>query len=653
MGIIWALIIFILLIVLVASFLASSGRGLAIAQLAIIGQSFARRFPSMPSWSLIAVVGAIVFGSISGIILYSSKIAEHEDGLVRALMKADILSQILSQTPGVPAAPLAHPVGLEDTCGDSTKWPGVTSQVLTTWLERFDLAQQTLAPDELTDAEQQYAGLSKIFGVMEHKEGDYFPRLSYGLGCQSTLEMILSIARDIGNESGAGGKFDEHRILAELAAALARLPGYVDDGGSPLEFVRLGACLPTLTEKDVDAECKNIKTYQDKIGQLKAASNGTINDEYRLLNSVVSSLRDRVSFGLLFDRPKAQANDAILQALFARTNVYKKEEQVKTNPNRASLMQQLSLVIRFERALLGSIGQDSRVREEAYYLDFWVGLEQLAVLCLAFFLLALLFGRWIRDIPQLACKTVVVARLSEAPIANQRADAEYLREAKHIRNNIHAVFLTETGLLKWFTKTAGKGDDLVNCSAACRVRIWFSQRAGFEKGQLVNPSAALTPLFLLDRAMVEIEGFVNKDPSAPVLETWCQQASEKIEDSRWLFGWSLSALPAIGFLSTLWGILSALGGAGAVSAAKGRVEQAIAMDSISGSLSLAFSTTIIALTSLLALSLLDQWQANTERRLIEDMEQLLTEEFLPNEVVGTRPGRAKGGGWLRPTLGKS
>ncbi|MEY9633475.1 biopolymer transport protein ExbB/TolQ [Bradyrhizobium japonicum] len=458
--------------------------------------------------------------------------------------------------------------------------------------------------------------LSKVFGVIENDKAPFFRSVSYKIGCLSTLELVLRLSEAIGSKAGVWGKLEEEALVAELAAALARLPGTLASGKSaPAAFAEMGNC-----PSDPLARCR--KDYLRIMKTILDDKSVPVDvREFRLDSRLVSIIRGRIGQGFTFFRPDEISSDALLQALFSRTNVVNKlDEKRKELEENSELRQQLDFYISFVRALLSAVGQDPEVKDASYTISFWMGLEQISVLTLIFFLTALLFGAWLGDLPQLGAKKYLLAELSAT--FEQRFAAAPFSDVTEFRDRVRKNLLTPAGLLK---------------NSAAFKRIFETIRKSPKEAEFA--SLVLLPFFLLEKAILELKR--DEDANPFPLETWCQQAAEKIEDSRWLFGWCLSALPAIGFLSTLYGILSALGGAGAVSAAEGRLEQAIAMDTISGKLSIAFSTTIIALSGLLVLSLLDQWQAKTQRRLIEDVEKGLTEILLPNGVALANPGNAE------------
>ena len=97
--------------------------------------------------------------------------------------------------------------------------------------------------------------------------------------------------------------------------------------------------------------------------------------------------------------------------------------------------------------------------------------------------------------------------------------------------------------------------------------------------------------------------------------------------SRWLINWSAAALPSIGFIGTVRGLLLALGNADSIVRASTALGQAAAITSVATQLSLAFTTTLVALLLGLIISLLNYWQVKAERNYLSLMDILLRTHF--------------------------
>lgn len=91
---------------------------------------------------------------------------------------------------------------------------------------------------------------------------------------------------------------------------------------------------------------------------------------------------------------------------------------------------------------------------------------------------------------------------------------------------------------------------------------------------------------------------------------------ERWDESRWVQRWAAKALPAIGFIGTVRGILLALPDAEGIVRATSPLAQASAISTVAGSLGLAFSTTMYALLFGLILSVIDDAQQAAEFNLL-------------------------------------
>jgi biopolymer transport protein ExbB/TolQ len=94
---------------------------------------------------------------------------------------------------------------------------------------------------------------------------------------------------------------------------------------------------------------------------------------------------------------------------------------------------------------------------------------------------------------------------------------------------------------------------------------------------------------------------------------------------------SARALPALGFIGTVLGILYGLDGADAIVRASGQEERAAAMSVVTGPLALAFSTTFFALVAGLLMGLMIDRETAHERLLLFAFEEALVERIDPAE----------------------
>lgn len=113
------------------------------------------------------------------------------------------------------------------------------------------------------------------------------------------------------------------------------------------------------------------------------------------------------------------------------------------------------------------------------------------------------------------------------------------------------------------------------------------------------------------------------------IEFVADQAALGIARSRWLISWIATALPAIGFIGTVRGMLLALGQADSIVRATTVAGRAAAITEVGSQLSLAFTTTLIALLLGLTTSFLSSLQRKSEQSLVARCEARITSRIFP------------------------
>lgn len=111
---------------------------------------------------------------------------------------------------------------------------------------------------------------------------------------------------------------------------------------------------------------------------------------------------------------------------------------------------------------------------------------------------------------------------------------------------------------------------------------------------------------------------------ASALRAVTQTEADAIYNSGWLIRLLLTMLPAIGFLGTVLGIMSALAEVDAISRVPPGPQQAVEVSFVAGTLGLAFATTAIALFAGLVLRYLHESLSAFETRMVTEQEALLT-----------------------------
>jgi biopolymer transport protein ExbB/TolQ len=104
------------------------------------------------------------------------------------------------------------------------------------------------------------------------------------------------------------------------------------------------------------------------------------------------------------------------------------------------------------------------------------------------------------------------------------------------------------------------------------------------------------------------------DPDPAVRTYWKDLITDELISGRWPVRFAIATLPAIGFIGTVRGILLSLSNADAIVWASTQADRADAISTLSGSLGLAFATTMIALLIGVFISLLSALEGLFEER---------------------------------------
>ncbi|ESX14473.1 MotA/TolQ/ExbB proton channel family protein [Mesorhizobium sp. M0179] len=125
------------------------------------------------------------------------------------------------------------------------------------------------------------------------------------------------------------------------------------------------------------------------------------------------------------------------------------------------------------------------------------------------------------------------------------------------------------------------------------------------------------------RSERHLESFVTNwlkakatDPDPAVRTYWKDLITDELISGRWPVRFAIATLPAIGFIGTVRGILLSLSNADAIVWASTQADRADAIATLSGSLGLAFATTMIALLIGVFISLLSSLEGRFEERTI-------------------------------------
>lgn len=131
-------------------------------------------------------------------------------------------------------------------------------------------------------------------------------------------------------------------------------------------------------------------------------------------------------------------------------------------------------------------------------------------------------------------------------------------------------------------------------------------------------------------------------PDVDGFRRYCRMLRERENASRWFMKWLAFALPAIGFIGTKRGIAGALSQADIIVRAQDPGAQAVAISTVTGTLGIAFTTTLIALIMGLVTTLLNLAQSHREAALMNDLEGAMLPLLDPAIAPGAASNRAIG-----------
>jgi hypothetical protein len=314
---------------------------------------------------------------------------------------------------------------------------------------------------------------------------------------------------------------------------------------------------------------------------------------------------------VLFSRPSPPSDRQLLHALFDLVSAYKTTGDGKsvlrtllgthlskwdaTDGQQSEPMPPaLRTLLNFQLALLGELHRDERVTAARTQVDIWLGYEQFAIIVLAFVLAALILARWIFAFPNFVMSWHIYDEVQAVE-----------RQLRALKSNDHSARLN---LLQAIQK---------------KVMSFYARGADAPKGSLPFP------FWILDGAADDLTTLVvskGKERS----DTRGARIGDQLRalaESRKSITFAFNALPALGFLGTVHGILNGLGGSIAITSTD-RLEQAAGISLVSSSLGLAFSTTLIALAAALLLGFFDMLQHRSESLSILDLGRKLHLEFL-------------------------
>ena len=124
----------------------------------------------------------------------------------------------------------------------------------------------------------------------------------------------------------------------------------------------------------------------------------------------------------------------------------------------------------------------------------------------------------------------------------------------------------------------------------------------------------------IQRALVNLKNLGNVSAVAECLNTQAANDEEYLGSSYTVLKGFIWAIPVLGFIGTVLGLAEAIGGFGAVieKGVSNPQELISALGNVTGGLSIAFETTLIALALALVIQLLMTWVLNREELFLDE-----------------------------------
>ena len=269
----------------------------------------------------------------------------------------------------------------------------------------------------------------------------------------------------------------------------------------------------------------------------------------------------------------------------------------------------------FTRQLLGATMTTADVREPKLWLDALVGLPQAILNWFFFMLLAFVLGRMmlLRKMRQ------EIHVMTEWLAKNKKS----FEESSAKRRAGSAI--TMAAELELLQKDQESNAEPVSF-AKSRDRMVRTLTGFFGKRKLDKNDVRKHSLIAL-MAEKAIRRLIVGEAQPELFREFCAARREMVDESAWFLRYLSRALPALGFVGTILGILFALNGADGIVRASSQAERISAMAAVTGPLAFAFSHTFIALLAGLITGFWIDRETAQERLSLLAYEELLIEKI--------------------------
>jgi hypothetical protein len=518
---------------------------------------FAGSYPSASN-AFICLCGLIVATVIGTYVLYVPMVSTSYRALYRAYCSSDAVSQILTSRVSVSNLDSG---AMFNSCESSSAKAGtaLSQQDVFNLLSALGMLQ----PNEKSAKELFTVGTSptsnNFLARLLVNDKDATKETVYLIGTP-TSALLVHLAQALGSNKETGCKGDKGTAArtASLAVVMSQQP-YSYKG----EIRTVGAWLFKLANTLATPEPLTVQ-------QLVGSEVACFDDTSLYDNGLGRGFSATMGGFPLINRPDDQVTDAQITSIALSWAGW-------SPPVDADAFQRQKPVLDFMRNIASQASAVSGVRQGRIAVNFFVGVERLAILIVSSFLvLCLIFQQaiGINDARDLA------------------AIEEVIRTTDPNRQlMIFSLHVLSKRLFRHIGRSAPR--ELLDAT-----------------DEMVSRGGIL--------------GIFDRDR----LSRTAEHEMRIIDRSRFFFLAGLPLLPTIGFIGTVHSLIQALAIADNIPRARDAVDQVTAVSEVTATLSLCFSTTFMALTALLVFAPLDLWQGIRERRFVEETERILDDKLL-------------------------
>jgi hypothetical protein len=262
------------------------------------------------------------------------------------------------------------------------------------------------------------------------------------------------------------------------------------------------------------------------------------------------------------------------------------------------------LAEQFARQLLGATMTTADVRRPKLWLDALVGAPQAVLNWFFFMLLAFVIGRmtllrkmrqeirlmtaWL-DLPKNKTALKESAPKKRANGAERMAaELEQLQRGQESESQLRSTQAPSSAATAEHGVVGARPPQQAGNRAAHDLAVFFGQKD--PKWDDIRRHSLI--VLMAEKA---IRRLIVGEAQPELFREFCAARRAMVDESAWLLRYMARALPALGFVGTILGILFALNGADGIVRASNQAERISAMAAVTGPLAFAFSHTFIAL----------------------------------------------------------